>query len=471
MATIASIKSEHNTKIRTELAAGGISTSEVADILDAIADEFVLRGSPTVANTIALASLANTETKLVHVTDVGIFTDYGTGPADGVTVFAGVGGRFWKLILPTKAQIGLGNVDNTSDANKPISTATATALANKVDVVAGKQLSTEDFTTSEKNDLATIKALVGAGVTDGDTFVDTLTEILTVFSTYSEGVNIMTLIGSKANANDAALTGIPTAPTAALGTDTTQIATTAFANATAADAVANANNNLDDSLFEGKTDPDGSPDPIGSETNPVTAKVFSTTYKGLVPAASGGSETTQFLRKDGTWAVPAGGSGGPALTINCAGDNNIEIDLSAYTTGDKRIRLEIDGLKTQTGAEVRLQVKRAGEGAYDTTAASTGYSWTYIDAGGAAVGSDTDFHRLVYYMNILNGTITLSDPRSTTEKVCIKSQIFGQDGGGTVVKFMHCYGMVKTVGAIDFVRIYDEYGNTFSAGEIRVYVE
>lgn len=35
---------------------------------------------------------------------------------------------------PTKAQIGLGNVDNTSDANKPISTATQTALNGKEDV-------------------------------------------------------------------------------------------------------------------------------------------------------------------------------------------------------------------------------------------------------------------------------------------------------------------------------------------------
>ena len=31
----------------------------------------------------------------------------------------------------TKAQVGLGNVDNTSDANKPISTATQTALNGK----------------------------------------------------------------------------------------------------------------------------------------------------------------------------------------------------------------------------------------------------------------------------------------------------------------------------------------------------
>ena len=33
----------------------------------------------------------------------------------------------------TKAQVQLGNVDNTSDVNKPISTATQTALNNKVD--------------------------------------------------------------------------------------------------------------------------------------------------------------------------------------------------------------------------------------------------------------------------------------------------------------------------------------------------
>lgn len=41
----------------------------------------------------------------------------------------------------TKAQVGLGNVDNTSDANKPISTATQNALNNKLD----KQLSAENF--------------------------------------------------------------------------------------------------------------------------------------------------------------------------------------------------------------------------------------------------------------------------------------------------------------------------------------
>lgn len=38
----------------------------------------------------------------------------------------------------SKDQVGLANVDNTSDANKPISNATQTALANKADLVGGK---------------------------------------------------------------------------------------------------------------------------------------------------------------------------------------------------------------------------------------------------------------------------------------------------------------------------------------------
>ena len=35
-----------------------------------------------------------------------------------------------EIVTPTKESIGLGNVDNTSDANKPVSTAQATAIAN-----------------------------------------------------------------------------------------------------------------------------------------------------------------------------------------------------------------------------------------------------------------------------------------------------------------------------------------------------
>lgn len=55
---------------------------------------------------------------------------------------------------PTKASFGLGNVDNTSDLAKPISTATQTALNGKVNKESGKGLSTNDYTTEEKQKLA-----------------------------------------------------------------------------------------------------------------------------------------------------------------------------------------------------------------------------------------------------------------------------------------------------------------------------
>ena len=83
---------------------------------------------------------------------------------DNTDAVATVAGRTGNVVL-TKNDVGLNNVDNTSDADKPISTATQNAL------------------------------------------------------------------GLKANAASAVLTGIPKAPTAAVGTNTTQLATTAFVNA------------------------------------------------------------------------------------------------------------------------------------------------------------------------------------------------------------------------------------------------
>lgn len=64
----------------------------------------------------------------------------------------------------TKSQVGLGNVANTGDSATPVSGGTTkfttggayTELAKKVDKVTGKGLSTNDYTTDEKNKLAGI---------------------------------------------------------------------------------------------------------------------------------------------------------------------------------------------------------------------------------------------------------------------------------------------------------------------------
>lgn len=57
----------------------------------------------------------------------------------------------------SKSDVGLGNVDNTSDANKPVSSATQSALNNKVDKVTGKGLSTNDYTATDKGIVDSVK--------------------------------------------------------------------------------------------------------------------------------------------------------------------------------------------------------------------------------------------------------------------------------------------------------------------------
>lgn len=74
-----------------------------------------------------------------------------------VNTVTSVAGKTGAVTL-NKSDVGLGNVNNTSDANKPVSNATQNALNLKVDKVTGKGLSTEDFTTTEKTKLAGISA-------------------------------------------------------------------------------------------------------------------------------------------------------------------------------------------------------------------------------------------------------------------------------------------------------------------------
>lgn len=56
-----------------------------------------------------------------------------------------VQGRTGDVVI-TAGDVGLGNVDNTSDADKPVSTAQQEAIDGKVDKAAGMGLSSNDFT-------------------------------------------------------------------------------------------------------------------------------------------------------------------------------------------------------------------------------------------------------------------------------------------------------------------------------------
>jgi hypothetical protein len=69
----------------------------------------------------------------------------------------------------TATMVGLGEVDNTRDFDKPISNAVGIALTSKVDRISGKGLSDENYTSQEKNKLAGIES--GATVNSTDAYL------------------------------------------------------------------------------------------------------------------------------------------------------------------------------------------------------------------------------------------------------------------------------------------------------------
>ena len=96
-----------------------------------------------------------------------------------------------ELVTLTKADVGLGNVDNTSDANKPISTATQTALNGKQATITG---GASTITTSN---LTANRALVSNA--DGKVAVSAVTD---TELGYLDGVtsNIQTQLNGKLSA-------------------------------------------------------------------------------------------------------------------------------------------------------------------------------------------------------------------------------------------------------------------------------
>jgi hypothetical protein len=119
----------------------------------------------------------------INTADGKAFTKKDNGTVVEIGGVTSVAGRQGAVTL-TKTDVGLDNVDNTSDANKPVSTATQTALN-------GKANSTH---THAQSDIT----------------------------------NLVSDLAAKAPLASPALTGTPTAPTAAANTNSTQVATTAY---------------------------------------------------------------------------------------------------------------------------------------------------------------------------------------------------------------------------------------------------
>lgn len=192
-------------------------------------------------------------------------------PIDGKTYRRKVAGKAaadpsgdavnWMRQVLTKADFGLGNVDNTSDADKPVSTAMLAALNSK-ETPAGALMQMQGFglgagTGPITNDLNALRA--------GGMYVGTVASSASAGLPVAVGHSVLHIPGSSGSAqqlaspittaganrrrvwhrqmiadgwsawreiaflDDPAFTGVPTAPTPAVGTNTTQIQTTAGA--------------------------------------------------------------------------------------------------------------------------------------------------------------------------------------------------------------------------------------------------
>jgi hypothetical protein len=244
----------------------------------------------------------NSATTNVHgIADTAVLvTTTGTQTLTNKTITSPVG--------ITKTDVGLGNVDNTTDALKPVSTATQTAL-----------------------DLKLASA--------------------TAASTYAPLAS-------------AALTGTPTAPTAAAETNTTQIATTAFVRAEVAALVNSAAGTLD-TLGEiatalgndanlsstlttsiGLKAPLASPTFTGTVTLPAEGIVFSdgTQAKEGVPSR------TPIIQKTAEYTLSAANERDSLIEVSHTGGTAVNVLIPTDATLNYPIGTTIDVLRTNTGA-------------------------------------------------------------------------------------------------------------------------
>ena len=117
-----------------------------------------------------------------------------------------------------------------------------TATAAELNVLDGVTASTAELNILDGVTASTAELNILDGVTSTAAELNILDGVTATTSelNYVDGVtsNIQTQFTAKANLDSPALTGTPTAPTATAGTDTTQIATTAFVKAEIANDVA-----------------------------------------------------------------------------------------------------------------------------------------------------------------------------------------------------------------------------------------
>ena len=160
---------------------GGVTTTKPTAPNHAVFVGYVIRAHPT---------LGKIEVKIQNGYELDeLHNVLINGVTDGQALVYETSTLLWKNKSITKASVGLSNVDNTSDLNKPISTATQTALNAKEDTIIGAA------TTITSANLSASKALVSdaSGKVAASSVTSTTLGFLDATS------SVQTQINSKAN--------------------------------------------------------------------------------------------------------------------------------------------------------------------------------------------------------------------------------------------------------------------------------
>ena len=282
----------------------------------------------------------------------------------------------------TKSDVGLANVDNTTDANKPVSTATQTALDAKA------PLASPTFTGT----VTLPEGTVTSGMIANGTIVDADVNASAAIA-QSKIANLTTDLAAKAPLASPALTGIPTAPTATAGTNNTQVATTAYADAAVAalvdgaPALLNTLNELAAAINDDASFTTTITNSIG-----LKAPVDSPTFTGTVTLPSG--TVTSGMIADGT--IATADIADSAITSAKIADGtivNADINASAAIAQSK-----IDGLSTSFSAKADLvsptftgtpSAPTAAPGTDTTQVATTAFVKAAADAAAAIANALT----------------------------------------------------------------------------------
>lgn len=257
---------------------------------------------------------------------------------DGITAWVDLDYTIADVVV-TAADIGLGDVDNTSDADKPISDATQAALDLKADAAA---------TT------AAINAKVIDSIADADT-------------THAPSRNaVFDALGLKAPLASPAFTGNPTAPTPATGDDDTSVATTEFVHDTL-DAIPAP----DVQIFTSG----------GTWNKPAGAKYVEIEVLGGGGGGGGATAASASQHSCGT----GGGAGGYAWAKKAAADLTASVAVTVGAAGlGQGGAVGTDGGGSSFGAYV---VAGGGAGGLFTGTNANDF-WVEPPAGGTATAGD-----------------------------------------------------------------------------------